>query len=820
MIVMAPTGFGKTVLGSQWAAKYPAITAWYTASPDDSAQTVIFHWVAAIRRLVPGFAPWVNENTDIEAMGGTAISRLCNEISTFDHNLNFVYDGLDQLDPAITPLIQAWINELPLNTKSLSLRQTISRFSHPRAENMRTLQYLTSGQLKFEKSEIDYLTRAHGLDPENPHVKTTISDLDGWPIGIQMALVDLNNNNNKNNNNNNNNNKSEHWQNLISRVCLHLPEESRLLLEKISLLKSISILEIDALGLTRNSMTTLRELELYGIFLEKISEEPLTYKVKDLFKKFLLPQAKDASDALLNFSKLASNYFLSNSNFAEAIEILELVGEEKEAMRLTSQYILELLLMGDRGIFFSRLMKLENQGVIGVVDSMYLQAAFEIASGNIDRAIVLHKNLYQKLIDNEGFISAELNLLEIKIAFFLGDYEKVIKLTRKAPTLPNTVSIEASTHVLSSFRSATSAAFLLEDDAVTLEILDLAQKEGTDKPLIINAVTLPCMRALAFLTLGRLHEAREESLFALANAEKFQLKGNFFPYEAVYCLADIYRESGDYAKAEELINTHLVGAFKFHQWPWITALRSKLALIVAQQGRSFEALEIIKVTRDEVSQNPFNIQILRIVDEHELLIRTVLHDVERVGELLYRMPSTQTTTAYKTAFAARQNKAKAEQILDSIPSMSPRERLMKALITADVHKDSPKVALKALQEATEIATENGFRTIFLMQSDQTRENLLELAGKRPTIYLELLARDIRKLILDKKFGSNPTNLDLTRRELEILRRLSTGLPISQIAATLHISNNTIKTHLKSLYRKLGVDSRKSAVAKGSELALL
>ena len=61
---------------------------------------------------------------------------------------------------------------------------------------------------------------------------------------------------------------------------------------------------------------------------------------------------------------------------------------------------------------------------------------------------------------------------------------------------------------------------------------------------------------------------------------------------------------------------------------------------------------------------------------------------------------------------------------------------------------------------------------------------------------------------------------LTKRELDILRRLPTGLPITQIASTLHISNNTIKTHLKNVYKKLGVDSRDAAVTKGKELLLL
>jgi ATP/maltotriose-dependent transcriptional regulator MalT len=61
---------------------------------------------------------------------------------------------------------------------------------------------------------------------------------------------------------------------------------------------------------------------------------------------------------------------------------------------------------------------------------------------------------------------------------------------------------------------------------------------------------------------------------------------------------------------------------------------------------------------------------------------------------------------------------------------------------------------------------------------------------------------------------------LTKREVEILRRLASGLPITQIANTLHISHNTIKTHLKSVYRKLNVESRAQALERAKDLLLV
>ena len=58
---------------------------------------------------------------------------------------------------------------------------------------------------------------------------------------------------------------------------------------------------------------------------------------------------------------------------------------------------------------------------------------------------------------------------------------------------------------------------------------------------------------------------------------------------------------------------------------------------------------------------------------------------------------------------------------------------------------------------------------------------------------------------------------LTRREADILRHLATGLSIAQIALDLRISKNTMKTHLKNIYRKLEVSSRGEAVEKGKKL---
>ena len=56
-------------------------------------------------------------------------------------------------------------------------------------------------------------------------------------------------------------------------------------------------------------------------------------------------------------------------------------------------------------------------------------------------------------------------------------------------------------------------------------------------------------------------------------------------------------------------------------------------------------------------------------------------------------------------------------------------------------------------------------------------------------------------------------------ELAVLRGLATDLSRREIGARLYISLNTVKTHIRELYRKLGVTSRAEAVARAEALGL-
>jgi len=126
-------------------------------------------------------------------------------------------------------------------------------------------------------------------------------------------------------------------------------------------------------------------------------------------------------------------------------------------------------------------------------------------------------------------------------------------------------------------------------------------------------------------------------------------------------------------------------------------------------------------------------------------------------------------------------------------------------------------AQAALARALDIAAPEGIARPFL------------LCGPRVGVLLEYYQQNQRghrlfvALLLEKLHrGQGPgvvpaLHEPLTDRERSVLMLLPTMMSNAEIADELFVSVNTVKVHLKSLYRKLGVSSRREAVMAGAGL---
>lgn len=104
----------------------------------------------------------------------------------------------------------------------------------------------------------------------------------------------------------------------------------------------------------------------------------------------------------------------------------------------------------------------------------------------------------------------------------------------------------------------------------------------------------------------------------------------------------------------------------------------------------------------------------------------------------------------------------------------------------------------------------------LVEPEVLLDTLREVAAGRTVLSGEaqaLLAGAVR----DRRNDDRPI---LTDREREVLARIAEGGSVADIAADIHLSSSTVKSHLESLYRKLDVSDRAAAVATAMRKGLL
>ncbi|MEU6674410.1 LuxR C-terminal-related transcriptional regulator [Streptomyces sp. NPDC046925] len=87
-----------------------------------------------------------------------------------------------------------------------------------------------------------------------------------------------------------------------------------------------------------------------------------------------------------------------------------------------------------------------------------------------------------------------------------------------------------------------------------------------------------------------------------------------------------------------------------------------------------------------------------------------------------------------------------------------------------------------------------------------------LVGEAAAVLASVPARPERSV-------RQPPGQPLTQCQLAVLRRLEQDVPLRQIADGLYVSVNTVKSHVREVYRKLGVSSRAEAVRRGRALGL-
>ncbi|HFQ94268.1 MAG TPA: response regulator transcription factor [Anaerolineae bacterium] len=102
------------------------------------------------------------------------------------------------------------------------------------------------------------------------------------------------------------------------------------------------------------------------------------------------------------------------------------------------------------------------------------------------------------------------------------------------------------------------------------------------------------------------------------------------------------------------------------------------------------------------------------------------------------------------------------------------------------------------------------------EPDELCQAIRQVAAGKGVLSPEVTARVMRAAAAQ----TPATTSSLSQRELDVLQELARGATTADIAATLVISENTVKTHIRRIFKKLGVTNRTQAVAQAASQGLL
>jgi LuxR family transcriptional regulator, maltose regulon positive regulatory protein len=131
-------------------------------------------------------------------------------------------------------------------------------------------------------------------------------------------------------------------------------------------------------------------------------------------------------------------------------------------------------------------------------------------------------------------------------------------------------------------------------------------------------------------------------------------------------------------------------------------------------------------------------------------------------------------------------------------------------------------ALRALERALDLAEPRGYAGILARYGAPLR-SLLRRLVVRGTAHRALTAQLLSTLdegSPSDRATASPLLEPLSERELTVLRFLPTMMSNAEIASEMFVSVNTVKTHLRHVYRKLDVADRRECVRRARELRLL
>jgi LuxR family maltose regulon positive regulatory protein len=337
-------------------------------------------------------------------------------------------------------------------------------------------------------------------------------------------------------------------------------------------------------------------------------------------------------------------------------------------------------------------------------------------------------------------------------------------------------------------------------------------------------VLVPGARALALAEAGHLADAADAAAAAAAGAKALGFERHYFAVDHLRALACLALERHNLSTSEQL--TEQVLRISERRWPLFEFLALlDRAKIWSVRGQLREALATVESARTVLAGASSALRVR--ADELEAVLRLALGDVRTPGSLVSGVTPVGRRQLLLARIALVAGDADvARDHLQAVPpgSLTPRHDLERQLLlaAAAIARDDP-TAGGILGNALHTARRKGFLGTVVTTSPLVTEYLVQNAARLlMDPFLERLVAAGLEVRAVQPAASRTGRVlvdPLTDAEQRILQYLPTST-YGQIANGLNISRNTVKTHLRSIYQKLGATSRSEAIERAVDLNLL
>ena len=807
-MVVAPAGYGKTSLIAEWAKQSKKKVIWYTMSETDSSVGLAEYLISAIRQEFPDFAP------DLEAKTVTSIFQA---IANLKEDIVLVLDNVVDVFTYQLNVTQSYMDAIPDNIHIFALRRVMPTVSLKRFSSIGRLSVITAGDLVFSKDEIKFLLQVSGVETNEKKLDQILLQTHGWPsaVGIIASGEDSKF-------------ELEVDDGLVKNLLLSkfekLAKDTRELLIAMS---SFEVFDLDLAALIRQkpaNEVNLNKLAAEGVFLMLTAGQKGSYIFNNTAREVIDEIARADSKKYQQNQIVVSELFQLRNQLNLAISHAIKSGDSEYLRKMFKPALRKLITRGDgRNIlYWSNYLPLDNTR-----NKLFAELATimgHLVSYEFERTIQLIEEMRFSYKDSplSPFIDRINAAALAHVAFCRGrlsEFDTQMEVIFREP-MPEP-AIEQSDR-LGILRILGARSFIFEDSAtlnsIEAEVKEIIRDSNSPDDLFIWQT----VRAMKLFLEGEYLQALDVASLSEEIGQRNEYAGFFGYTEAIYIKARCYLEFCEAAKATEELEKLAKLAREWQQWPWVFMAESYLARVLMMNGKVEEAFAVVRDHRKLAAEFKGEDGLSLIIDINELFLRFWVKDYERSTQILNRLPKDLIFTyQYRQALSAvSKNEVKKKTAPEILDSDSAREKIWKSLVGCEADISQETLAMDSLKVGLDIGARVGARDTFLKQDPTILELIIRSASKRPTVYLEELARAAAARMNSKNNQNAALTQPLTKREIDVLRSLATGKPITAIGKTLHISHNTMKTHLRNIYRKLSASGREEAVSKAQTLFII